>query len=228
MATTPFSPPQVRYLEVVDAMVAQLVRLLWRAEARGDGRYSLLVTGDHSTPVEFGDHSHEPVPVAIARLRHVVRCLGGPEAVGRIPLGPIPHPTPEEAAAVLERAAAEAAEWQLRHLEELQQQQEREEQEGEAGAEGTGSVAPSSSSGTYQQQDQKHRQRQEWQEQQQQEQQLHAEQQRRLTFCDCVAAYSEIDAADGALGRFCGSELMPFIKQFCGVERVSLHVKDAA
>ena len=33
---------------------------------------SIVVTGDHSTPVEFGDHSHEPVPFAIAHLRHVV------------------------------------------------------------------------------------------------------------------------------------------------------------
>lgn len=63
---------KVRYLEVVDAMVGQLLRLLWRAEAAGAGRYSLVVTGDHSTPVEYGDHSHEPVPLAIAHLRHVV------------------------------------------------------------------------------------------------------------------------------------------------------------
>lgn len=33
---------------------------------------SIVVTGDHSTPVEFGDHSHEPVPFAIAHVRHAV------------------------------------------------------------------------------------------------------------------------------------------------------------
>ncbi len=59
---------QVRYLEAVDAMVGQLIRRLWEAEASGRGRYSLCLTSDHSTPVEFGDHSHEPVPYAIARL----------------------------------------------------------------------------------------------------------------------------------------------------------------
>lgn len=35
-------------------------------------KHSIVVTGDHSTPVEFGDHSHEPVPFAIAHVRHVV------------------------------------------------------------------------------------------------------------------------------------------------------------
>jgi 2,3-bisphosphoglycerate-independent phosphoglycerate mutase len=54
-------------------MVGQLLRLLWSEERRGNGRYSIVVTGDHSTPVEFGDHSHEPVPFAIAHVRHVVR-----------------------------------------------------------------------------------------------------------------------------------------------------------
>ena len=63
---------QVKYEEVVDRMVGQLLRLLWQAERAGRGRYSLVVTGDHSTPVEFGDHSHEPVPFAIAHVRDVV------------------------------------------------------------------------------------------------------------------------------------------------------------
>ncbi|KAK9901638.1 hypothetical protein WJX75_006034 [Coccomyxa subellipsoidea] len=80
---------KVRYLEAVDAMVGQLIRRLWEAEASGRGRYSVCVTSDHSTPVEFGDHSHEPVPFAIARLTHVVEALGGSSAVegalGRFP-----------------------------------------------------------------------------------------------------------------------------------------------
>lgn len=49
-------------------------------------RYSILVTGDHSTPVMFGDHSHEPVPLAIADVADVAAALG-PAAVAAIPLG---------------------------------------------------------------------------------------------------------------------------------------------
>lgn len=97
-----------RYQEVVDKMVAQLVRQLWQQERSGNGRYSIVVTGDHSTPVEFGDHSHEPVPFAIAHLRHVVQVLGGDEAVDRIAMGPIAHPV-EEGASVQPGIAAEGA-----------------------------------------------------------------------------------------------------------------------
>ena len=57
-------------------MVRQLVARLWAAECSGTGRFSVCVTGDHSTPVVFGDHSHEPVPLAIAH----VRCLN-PQSV---------------------------------------------------------------------------------------------------------------------------------------------------
>lgn len=60
---------QVRYLEAVDVMARQLVARLAAAEAAGRGRFAVCVTGDHSTPVVFGDHSHEPVPLALAHIR---------------------------------------------------------------------------------------------------------------------------------------------------------------
>ena len=67
------APPQVRFLEVVDVMVGQLLRRLAEDEQqRGGGPYLLAVTGDHSTPVVFGDHSHEPVPFAAAHVLDVV------------------------------------------------------------------------------------------------------------------------------------------------------------
>eukprot|EP00887_Chlorella_sp_A99_P007404 scaffold2.g7404.t1 len=156
---------KVRYLEVVDAMVGQLLRLLVAAEASSSTRFSIVVTGDHSTPVEFGDHSHEPVPVAIAHVRHVVKCLGGSEAVGRIPLGEIPHPSSEESERVLAAAAANTS------SSSAQQQSE-----------------PADPGGS---------------------RRLHG-----LTFGDSVAAFSELDAAEGALGRFPGSQLMTLIKEF--------------
>ncbi|KFM26698.1 2,3-bisphosphoglycerate-independent phosphoglycerate mutase 1 [Auxenochlorella protothecoides] len=63
-------------LGAVDAMVGQLLARLARArldsgEEGGVGEYTIVVTGDHSTPVATMDHSCEPVPVAIAHLRHV-------------------------------------------------------------------------------------------------------------------------------------------------------------
>ncbi len=66
---------QVQYLECVDVMIKQLVRRLHQAEAGGQGHYCVCVTGDHSTPVLFGDHSHEPVPFTVAHVRHVVSPL---------------------------------------------------------------------------------------------------------------------------------------------------------
>lgn len=62
-------------------MIAQIVRRLAEDERTNGTRYSIVVTGDHSTPVLFGDHSHEPVPFAIAHVRHIVEALGGWEQV---------------------------------------------------------------------------------------------------------------------------------------------------
>ena len=89
---------QVQFTEAVDRMLAHLVRRLWEAEeaaaaagddGEGDGgrsrqydeavhvqpgqRYCLAVTGSGSTPAMSGKASHEPVPFAIAHVRHVVR-----------------------------------------------------------------------------------------------------------------------------------------------------------
>ena len=49
-------------------MIRQLVTRLALAEQEGKGRFNVVVTGDHSTPVVFGDHSHEPVPFTIASV----------------------------------------------------------------------------------------------------------------------------------------------------------------
>ncbi|GLI58706.1 hypothetical protein VaNZ11_000457 [Volvox africanus] len=99
---------KVRFLEVVDRMVAQMLRRLWEAEAAGRGRYLLVLTGDHSTPVLFGDHSNEPVPFAIASVRFAVEALGGPAYIRSVPLGPIPLPdvkNPPSSAELCKQAA---------------------------------------------------------------------------------------------------------------------------
>ena len=72
---------KVRGLEAADRMVGQLVRKLWAAQQAGIATYTLCVTGDHSTPVEYGDHSFEPVPFSICHLADYVSARGGQEVV---------------------------------------------------------------------------------------------------------------------------------------------------
>ncbi|KAL2467731.1 Cofactor-independent phosphoglycerate mutase [Forsythia ovata] len=80
-------------LEAVDRAIGQLARLLWEAESTGAFEYNLCVTGDHSTPVEYGDHSFEPVPFALCRLKDFVGAVGGESVLSETPLDPFPLPT---------------------------------------------------------------------------------------------------------------------------------------
>jgi len=41
--------------------------------------FILCVTGDHTTPVNYGDHSHEPVPIAIGRASDIRNSLKSPQ-----------------------------------------------------------------------------------------------------------------------------------------------------
>ncbi|XP_058112349.1 uncharacterized protein LOC131255618 isoform X2 [Magnolia sinica] len=86
---------KVRGLEAVDRAIGQLTRLLWQAESTGKFRYFLCVTGDHSTPVEYGDHSFEPVPFALCRLADYVSAVGGEAVVMGTPLDSFPLPSIE-------------------------------------------------------------------------------------------------------------------------------------
>lgn len=63
---------KVKWLEAVDKATGQLAKLLWQAEATGKFQFSLCVTDNHSTPVEYGDHSFEPVPFTLCRLKDFV------------------------------------------------------------------------------------------------------------------------------------------------------------
>ncbi|KAG1364338.1 Bisphosphoglycerate-independent phosphoglycerate mutase [Cocos nucifera] len=83
---------KVRALEAVDRAIGQLTRLLWEAEKSGNFQYYLCVTGDHSTPVEYGDHSFEPVPFALCRLKDFVSIVEE-ENVVRTPLETFPLPS---------------------------------------------------------------------------------------------------------------------------------------
>lgn len=54
-----------------------IVRLHDAEQQQQQQQYCVCVTGDHSTPVVFGDHSHEPVPFTAARVCDVVAAMGG-------------------------------------------------------------------------------------------------------------------------------------------------------
>lgn len=84
---------KVKGLEAVDRAIGQLAKLLWQAETTGNFQYSLCVTGDHSTPVEYGDHSFEPVPFALCRLKNFVDAVGGETVLLETSLDPFPLPT---------------------------------------------------------------------------------------------------------------------------------------
>ena len=64
---------RVRWLERVDRMVRQCLRGL---HAHAPHKYVVVINGDHSTPVVLGDHSHEPVPFAVAEVAKVAPRLG--------------------------------------------------------------------------------------------------------------------------------------------------------
>ncbi|CAM6097656.1 unnamed protein product [Calypogeia fissa] len=101
---------KVRAFEAVDLMIGQLARLLWEEERTGLFQYTLAITGDHSTPVEYGDHSFEPVPFSICHLRDLVKARGGEAAILATSLSPVSLPIVASSAlaALAERANAKA------------------------------------------------------------------------------------------------------------------------
>jgi 2,3-diphosphopglycerate-independent phosphoglycerate mutase len=57
---------KVEFLEKIDKMLNKLLKEL---ESINDGDWIVLLTGDHSTPCLYGDHSVEPVPFTICKLK---------------------------------------------------------------------------------------------------------------------------------------------------------------
>ncbi|KAJ0817923.1 putative phosphoglycerate mutase (2,3-diphosphoglycerate-independent) [Helianthus annuus] len=98
---------KVKGLEAVDKAIGQLARLLWEAESTGQFQFFLCVTGDHSTPVEYGDHSFEPVPFTLCRLKDYVGAVGGDSVVLQTSLDTFPLPTVEAGDDLTDYVAAE-------------------------------------------------------------------------------------------------------------------------
>jgi len=59
---------KLEFLAKIDEMIGLIVGKLVEEEAKGETEFSICLTGDHSTPVLYGDHSCEPVPFAIAKV----------------------------------------------------------------------------------------------------------------------------------------------------------------
>jgi 2,3-diphosphopglycerate-independent phosphoglycerate mutase len=66
---------KLEFLAKIDEMIGLIVGKLVEEEAKGETEFSICLTGDHSTPVLYGDHSCEPVPFAIAKVQHVWKLL---------------------------------------------------------------------------------------------------------------------------------------------------------
>lgn len=190
-------PLKVRLLEVVDVMLGHVLRHLWEAEQQRDGSFVVCITGDHSTPVEFGDHSNEPVPFAITHVRHAVQSLGGEGVLRRLHLGHIALPDMKN----------------LPSLESLRQQGQQQHRRRLAaagnqpfllarGVEGGSGQFPddASSDGSAE------------------ELGTWLEPWPQVAMGDTVRVFDELSAGYGALGRFPGRSVMPLISQFIGVE----------
>ena len=61
---------KVAQLEKTDRAIRKLVDMIGShiAESEENLEVILCVTGDHTTPVKYGDHTYEPVPVAFGKV----------------------------------------------------------------------------------------------------------------------------------------------------------------
>ena len=66
---------KVKLLEQVDQMMGQIIKHLWIGRSCSRPPPVLVVTGDHSTPASYGDHSSEPVPIVMAFFSKTVMIL---------------------------------------------------------------------------------------------------------------------------------------------------------
>ena len=64
---------KMEQLEKSDRALRKLVEILGKhaVENPDTNEYILCVTGDHTTPVEYGDHTFEPVPIAIGQISRI-------------------------------------------------------------------------------------------------------------------------------------------------------------
>ncbi|KAG7402164.1 hypothetical protein PHYBOEH_005727 [Phytophthora boehmeriae] len=59
---------KVHFIERADEMISRLIEGIYAECGEESDEVTIVVTGDHTTPVKYGDHTFEPVPFAIARV----------------------------------------------------------------------------------------------------------------------------------------------------------------
>ncbi|KAL7746008.1 hypothetical protein RI367_008686 [Sorochytrium milnesiophthora] len=69
---------KLHFLQLADEMIASIIRQL--RTAAGNAKYTLVLTGDHTTPLGKGDHTYEPVPFTMAHLQDVERVMSSQTA----------------------------------------------------------------------------------------------------------------------------------------------------
>ena len=67
---------KIEQLEKVDRAVTKLVEVLSNHTKENPHEdFILCVTGDHTTPVKYGDHTFEPVPIVIGQVSQIDKTL---------------------------------------------------------------------------------------------------------------------------------------------------------
>lgn len=98
---------KVHFIEKADEMIASIIKGVHAqlADSEDDREVTIVVTGDHTTPVKYGDHTFEPVPFAIARVGNAVRTLASSDST--LPEGS--SPLVDEVASFSELSVARGA-----------------------------------------------------------------------------------------------------------------------
>ena len=67
---------KIEQLEKADIAIGKLVnKLAEHSRENAHEQFIVCVTGDHTTPVRYGDHSSEPVPVALGLAKQICENL---------------------------------------------------------------------------------------------------------------------------------------------------------
>jgi 2,3-diphosphopglycerate-independent phosphoglycerate mutase len=100
---------KVHFTERADAMISRLVEGIHAECGEEDSEVTIVVTGDHTTPVKYGDHTFEPVPFAIARVGTAYERLQHVKTAGDSASAPSPGPLTDDVTTFSELAMAQGA-----------------------------------------------------------------------------------------------------------------------